>query len=60
MLSRSRALALVAALLLPALVLAWLGLVAMREENERGRARHRGQGEAMAAVVARELDRRFD
>ena len=52
---RSLALALVAAFLVPTLLLGWIGLGSLREESQRGEARYRAQAEAIAQSVASEL-----
>jgi len=49
-------LALLAAFLVPTLLLAWIGLGALPEETERGAARYRSRAEAVAASVASQLD----
>ncbi|MEO6710675.1 MAG: HAMP domain-containing sensor histidine kinase [Planctomycetota bacterium] len=54
---RSTALALVAAFLVPTLLLGWIGLGSLREETKRGAERYRAQAETIAQAVETEVAR---
>ena len=51
------ALALVAAFLVPTLLLGWIGLGSLREETRRGAERYRAQAETIAQAVEAEIGR---
>lgn len=57
---RFQALALVAAFLVPTLLLAFLGLRSLSQESERGRTRYASQVEAIARAVVLEVERGFE
>lgn len=57
---RFQALALVAAFLVPTLLLAFLGLRSLSQESERGRTRYASQVESIARAVVLEVERGFE